>query len=115
MQTLMSEEEFLMQRNVVYEPDAKADEPQKSDENREDGEALSDRPIVIIGDENDEVTQGGMTASAVIVHKKKKNYGNNIEENNEKRKQGGGRTRHRRNEDCRHGRKSCPHAARRQL
>ena len=73
MQTLMSEEEFLMQRNAVYEPDAKADEPQKSNENREDSEAVTGRPIVIIGNENDEVTQGGMTASAVIVHKKKNN------------------------------------------
>ena len=52
MQTLMSEEEFLMQRNAVYEPDAKADEPEKSNEHREDNEAVTDRPIVIIGNES---------------------------------------------------------------
>ena len=74
MQTLMTEEEFLTQRNAVYEPDAKADEPEKSDENREDSEAVPDRPVVIIGNENDKATQGSMTASAFIVHKKKNSY-----------------------------------------
>ncbi|MGN0610817.1 MAG: stage II sporulation protein M [Ruminiclostridium sp.] len=74
MQTLMTEEEFLRQRNAVYEPDAKADESEKSDENREDSEAVPDRPVVIIGNENDKATKENPTACAIFISKKKNRY-----------------------------------------
>lgn len=67
MQMPITEEEFLSQRNAVYEPDAKVYEPESSDADK----AVPDRPIVIIGGDNDINEQESMLSSAVIVHKKR--------------------------------------------
>ena len=71
MHSLMTEEEFLKQRNAVFEPDAAA-EPQISDEDYNvNSKGTTIRPIVILGDKSDEEEQKSMISSEIIIHKKR--------------------------------------------